>query len=84
MQSDSALHEMPKFSLAYRAKSVTLHEKRKGTFSLQPVAYVVMDVMCLSRQAADVIPYRIWLLNPGPRIRRPEGVLFEPKHQHLY
>ena len=43
MQSDSALHEMLKFSLAYRAKSVILHEKRKSMFSLQPVAYVVME-----------------------------------------
>jgi hypothetical protein len=42
VQSDSTLHEMLKFSLAYRAKSVILHEKRKGPFSLQPVAYVVM------------------------------------------
>ena len=42
MQSDSTLHEMLKFSLAYRAKSVILHEKRKSTFSLQPVAYVVI------------------------------------------
>ena len=32
-------------SIAYRAKSVILHEKRKGTFSLQPLAYVVIEVM---------------------------------------
>ena len=42
MQSDGTLHEMPKFSLAYRAKSVIQHGKRKSAFSLQPVAYVVV------------------------------------------
>ncbi len=39
---------MLKFSLAYRAKSVILHEKRKGAFSLQPVAYVVMVVISIA------------------------------------
>ena len=39
---------MLKFSLAYRAKSVILHEKRKGTFSLQTVAYVVMAVLSIT------------------------------------
>ena len=43
MLSDTILYHKIKFSLAYRAKSVTLHEKRKSPFSLQPVAYVVMD-----------------------------------------
>ena len=43
MQRDSTLHDKIKFSLAYRAKSVTLHEKRKTPIPLQPVAYVVMD-----------------------------------------
>ena len=42
MQDDSTLHDKIKFSLLYRAKSVTLHGKRKTPFSLQPVAYVVM------------------------------------------
>ena len=43
MQNDSTLHDKIKFSLLYRTKSVTLHEKRKTPFSLQPMAYVVMD-----------------------------------------
>ncbi len=45
MQSTSALHEMLKFSLAYRAKPLIPHEKRKSPISLQAVAYVVMVVM---------------------------------------
>lgn len=34
MQSNSTLHEMLKFSLAYRTKSVILHEKRKSPLIL--------------------------------------------------
>ena len=42
MQNDSTLHDKIKFSLAFRAKSVIMHEKCKTPFSLQPVAYVVV------------------------------------------
>ena len=51
MQNDDTLHKKIKFSLSYRAKSVTLHEKRKRPISLQTVADVVM---ALFRQPSGI------------------------------